>query len=180
MHVAERLQGTGRVSSRDISEQKVERIRENAERLGLKNVEPKVQDALTVDDTVLGKADIVIADLPCSGLGVIGKKNDIKYKASMEGIRELVRLQRDILKIVSSYLKPGGTLIYSTCTVNQMENEENVKWIEETLGLQPESLDAYIPEKLHSETTKQGFLQLIPGVQQTDGFFLSRFKKPVS
>lgn len=179
MHAAELLRGTGVVSSRDISDTKVERIRENARRLGLKNVHPIVQDALKLDEEMVAKADVVIADLPCSGLGVIGKKNDIKYKTSPEGIKELVKLQRSILKTISSYVKPGGTLIYSTCTVNQMENEENVKWIVDNLGLELQSLDEFLPEKLRGETTKQGFLQLIPGIQETDGFFLSKFKKPV-
>ena len=108
---------------------------------------------------------------------MIGKKNDIKYKASPEGIEELAKLQRQILQVVSSYVKAGGILIYSTCTVNQTENEENMHWIEEELGFKLESLDSYIPQKLHNNTTKKGYLQLIPGIHKTDGFFLARFRK---
>ena len=71
------------------------------------------------------KADIVIADLPCSGLGIIGKKPDIKYNMTMDKMEELSRLQREILSVVWKYVKPGGTLVYSTCTISRMENEDN-------------------------------------------------------
>ena len=73
-------------------------------------------DAVLYDEQSVDKADIVIADLPCSGLGVLGKKTDLKYKATAEGCRQLVRLQREILSVVHQYVKPGGTLVYSTCT----------------------------------------------------------------
>ena len=81
------------------------------------------------DEKSAGKADIVIADLPCSGLGVLGKKTDLKYKASPEGIVSLVKLQRKILSCAASYVKPGGELLYSTCTVNP-----KVKYRKRTLG----------------------------------------------
>ena len=177
LHAAELLKGTGMVSSRDLTENKVARIVENQKRLGLKNIEAKVWDALQTDEAYLGWADVVLADLPCSGLGVIGKKNDIKYKASEEGIRDLAGLQREILKTVVPYLKEGGTLIYSTCTVNQQENEENMRFAERELGLVLESLNPYIPESLQGPTTEQGYLQLLPGIHKTDGFFLARFRK---
>lgn len=177
LHAAELLQGTGNVSARDLTEQKISKIEENKQRLGVKNLDVKVWDATAKDEAMEAYADVVIADLPCSGLGVMGKKNDIKYKASPEGIEELVKLQREILQVVSSYVKTGGTLIYSTCTVNQTENEENMRWIEKELGLTLESLDPFIPEKLQNHTTKKGYLQLIPGIHKTDGFFLARFRK---
>lgn len=177
LHAAELLHGTGNVSARDLTEQKISKIQENKQRLGMKNLDVKVWDATVKDESMEAYADVVIADLPCSGLGVIGKKNDIKYKASPEGIEELAKLQRQILQVVSSYVKAGGILIYSTCTVNQTENEENMHWIEEELGFKLESLDSYIPQKLHNNTTKKGYLQLIPGIHKTDGFFLARFRK---
>lgn len=177
LHAAELLHGTGNVSARDLTEVKISKIQENKQRLGVKNLDVKVWDATVKDESVEAGADVVIADLPCSGLGVIGKKNDIKYKVSPERIEELATLQRQILQVISLYVKTGGTLIYSTCTVNQTENEENMHWIENELGFTLESLDPYIPQKLHSDTTKQGYLQLIPGVHKTDGFFLARFRK---
>lgn len=177
LHAAELLHGTGNVSARDLTEQKISKIQENKRRLGVGNLDAIVWDATVKDENMEGKADIVIADLPCSGLGVMGKKNDIKYKASPEGIEELAKLQRQILQVVSSYVKTGGTLIYSTCTVNQTENEENMHWIEKELGFTLESLDSFLPQSLHNSTTKKGYLQLLPGIHTTDGFFLARFRK---
>ena len=81
-----------------------------------------------------GKADIVIADLPCSGLGIMGRKPDIRYNITKEKIDDIISLQRDILKVVSRYVKTGGTLVYSTCTINRAENEDNADWICNTLG----------------------------------------------
>lgn len=176
LHAADLLKGTGMVSSRDVSERKVEKIEENCRRLGYTNMDMKVWDAREWDKEYIEKADVVIADLPCSGLGVMGKKNDIKYKTSPDSIKELAALQREILKTVVSYVKPGGTLIYSTCTVNEEENEQNMRWIESELGLRLDSMDPYLPASLKSSTTKDGYLQLLPGVHKTDGFFLCRFK----
>lgn len=176
LHAADLLNGTGMVSSRDVSERKVEKIEENCRRLGYTNMDMKVWDAREWDKEYIEKADVVIADLPCSGLGVMGKKNDIKYKTSPDSIKELAALQREILKTVVSYVKPGGTLIYSTCTVNEEENEQNMRWIESELGLRLDSMDPYLPASLKSSTTKDGYLQLLPGVHKTDGFFLCRFK----
>lgn len=183
LHVAELLlmaggeENPGVVDARDKTEKKVALIKQNLERTGYTNVLVKAFDALQYDDEVKEKADVIIADLPCSGLGVIGKKPDIKYNMTKETMDELAKLQKEILKVIISYLKPGGTLIYSTCTINPDENEKNVQFIQNTLQLRPESLDSYLPEKLHSETTKLGYLQLLPGESGNDGFFISRFRK---
>jgi 16S rRNA (cytosine967-C5)-methyltransferase len=167
----------GHVDARDKTEKKVSLIEQNLERIGYQNVSVKVFDALVPDDSVIEKADIIIADLPCSGLGVIGKKPDIKYNMTKEMMSELAKLQREILTVVVSYLKPGGVLIYSTCTINSDENEDNVRFITDSLKLQPESIDTYLPEKLQCETSKQGYLQLLPNKSGVDGFFISRFRK---
>ncbi len=176
-HSAELLKGSGVVYSRDLTEYKVSLIEENVERLLLSNVVCEVQDALELRKEDIGKADIVLADLPCSGLGVIGKKADIKYKTKKEDIESLAKLQRDILSVVSRYVKPGGVLIYSTCTINHIENLDNRNWFLENFDFEAESLNAYIPEKLIGETTKEGYLQLFAGKHNCDGFFLSRFRK---
>lgn len=183
LHAAELLlkaggeKNPGHVDARDKTEKKVSLIGQNLERIGYLNVSVKVFDALELDESVHEKADIILADLPCSGLGVIGKKPDIKYNMTKEMMSELAKLQREILSVVVSYLKPGGVLIYSTCTINPEENEENVRFITDTLKLQPESLDIYLPEKLQCETSKQGYLQLLPNKTGVDGFFISRFRK---
>lgn len=175
--IADKLKGTGRVDARDISRTKTDLIRENAIRQNLQNVVVTEKDATELDGEVLEKADILIADVPCSGLGVIGRKTDIKYNISQSKITELVSLQRKILEQASTYVKPGGTLIYSTCTVGKEENIDNVRWFTEQYSYELESLDDYICEELQSETTKEGYLQLLPGVHSCDGFFIARLKR---
>ncbi len=177
LHIAERMNATGKVSARDISDGKISLIRENIARLGYANIEVKIQDALLADQESIGKADIVIADLPCSGLGVIGRKPDIKYNMTREKQLGLVRLQREILKVVQQYVKQDGVLIYSTCTVNREENIENVRWFTDSYDFRPESLELYLPEGLRSSTVKEGYLQLIPGIHDTDGFFIARLRR---
>lgn len=177
LHIAELLNSTGTVSSRDVSEMKTSLILDNIKRLGYTNLSVKVQDALSLDIEDVKKADLVIADLPCSGLGVIGKKPDIKYNMTKEKMNELAKLQREILQVVEQYVKDDGVLIYSTCTVNQEENIKNVQWFTSNFKYKLESLDDYLPESLKGATTKEGYLQLIPGIQDTDGFFIARLRK---
>ncbi len=172
LHMAELMKGTGTVEARDLTKYKVELIEENIKRIGIKNITTKVMDATVLDKDSIEKADVVMADLPCSGLGVIGNKSDIKYNISPEQIEELSTLQKDILKVVSQYVKPGGRLIFSTCTVNKKENDKNVKWIEENLPFKLQSLENIIPKELEGE---KGYVQIFPGQYEMDGFFISSF-----
>lgn len=175
--IADKLKGTGRVDARDISRSKTDLIRENAIRQNFLNVVVSEKDASQLDSDSLEKADILIADVPCSGLGVMGRKTDIKYKMNPAKIQELAGLQRQILEQASTYVKPGGTLIYSTCTITNEENLDNVKWFTEHFPYELESLDPYLCKELQSETTAKGYLQLLPGVHQCDGFFIARMKR---
>lgn len=175
--IADKLKGTGRVDARDISRSKTDLIRENAIRQSFLNVVVSEKDASQLDSDSLEKADILIADVPCSGLGVMGRKTDIKYKMNPAKIQELAGLQRQILEQASTYVKPGGTLIYSTCTITNEENLDNVKWFTEHFPYELESLDPYLCKELQSETTAKGYLQLLPGVHQCDGFFIARMKR---
>ncbi|MFQ9515026.1 MAG: 16S rRNA (cytosine(967)-C(5))-methyltransferase RsmB [Eubacterium sp.] len=172
LHMAELMDGTGMVEARDLTEYKVNLIKENNRRMRYRNIKAVVKDATEPDLESVEKADIVMADLPCSGLGVIGNKSDIKYNISRQQINELVQFQRKILKIVSTYVKPGGRLIFSTCTVNKSENQGNVKWIEENLPFKLVSLEGILPEQLDG---KDGCLQIFPGQYGMDGFFISSF-----
>lgn len=174
LHIAEKA---GKVSARDLTEHKTKLIEENILRLGISNVVTKVWDATVIDRDIINKADIVIADLPCSGLGVLGKKYDIKYKLTQNQQKELVELQRKILSVVSEYVKADGILIYSTCTVNRDENIGNMKWFLANHDYSTESLDEYLPKALHSDTTRAGYLQLLQGIHPTDGFFICRMRK---
>jgi 16S rRNA (cytosine967-C5)-methyltransferase len=174
LHAAEKA---GKVSARDLTEYKTKLILDNIKRLGNTNVEVKVWDATELDQDSIEAADVVIADLPCSGLGVLGKKSDIKYKLTQNQHKELIELQRIILDKASKYVKKNGILIFSTCTVHQGENTGNRSWFLDNYDFQAESLDQYLPKNLCSQTTKDGYLQLIQGIHNTDGFFIARFRK---
>ena len=176
LHAAEKLQGTGFVSARDLTEYKAEMIRDNIRRMKTQNVEAFVSDARQLREEDVETADVLLCDLPCSGLGIIGKKTDIKYHVSEEGLKQLKELQREILSVVWQYVKKGGVLIYSTCTVNPDENEENVKWFTKNYPFQTENLSPFLPECLKEEG-KKGMLQLLPGIHETDGFFLARLRR---
>ena len=156
---AEYLEGQGMVYSMDISEDKIDLIEENVARLGLSNVSISRHDATKLLEDM--KADVVIADLPCSGLGIIGRKNDIKYRLSKEQLDQLVRLQQDILSVVHNYVKEGGTLLYSTCTINPAENQENLAWF----------------LKKHPEFTLVEDRLFLQGVDDCDGFYYGVLKK---
>ena len=133
---------------------------------------------VVVDDTLLESVDVLLADLPCSGLGIMGRKNDIKYQMTQQQLSELAQLQRNILSIIWKYVKPGGEMIFSTCTLNRGENVENIRWIEENTPMRLVSIEDYLPENLKGRTGSQGYLQLIPGKDSCDGFFISKFERP--
>lgn len=177
LHVGDKMEGFGTVDARDVSQYKVNLIEENIRRTNSINVQAKVQDATIFDQESELLADIVLADVPCSGYGVIGKKPDIKYRVTPQKLEEIVILQRTILDRAANYVKPRGTLIFSTCTIAKEENEENMMWFLQNYPFKLESLDPCLPEELHSETTALGYLQLLPGVHKTDGFFIAKFRR---
>lgn len=168
----------GHVEARDMTEAKVELIRENIERTGLTNISAACRDASVPDPESAGSADLVIADLPCSGLGVIGKKPDLKYKASPDGIDSLVGLQRKILACAQAYVKPGGILVYSTCTVNPAENMDNVHWfLEQYPEFSLDDIHERLCPELRDSVIENGCIQLLPGVHKSDGFFIARLAR---
>ena len=177
LHLADLMDGTGIVDVRDVSVQKIRITEDNIVRSGFTNIRAKVWDALERDETAVGAADIVIADLPCSGLGVLGRKPDIKYHASKEGILELAELQRRILSVVQEYVKPGGLLLYSTCTISREENEKNAFWFRDNFPFEPVDLRGRLGDLIHEETAKDGYVQLLPDQYPCDGFFISLFRR---
>ena len=177
---AEYAGASGQVEARDISPARLEKLEENIARMRLSNVSVKVWDAAAPAAALRESADVVLADVPCSGLGVMGRKRDIKYRQTPESIRSLVKLQREILRQAADYVKPGGVLLYSTCTINRKENEEQVKWLCGEKGFTAENMEGFLPEGLPgADTAKEGRLQLLPHLHDTDGFFFARLKKPV-
>ena len=177
IHIADKLDGTGMVEVRDLTLSKIDMVQDNIKRCGFTNIRTKVQDALVFDPDSVNKADIVIADLPCSGLGIIGRKPDIKYRMTPEDLESLAALQREILSVVQAYVKPGGRLIFSTCTINRKENEENAQWFLDHFPFNCIDLKGKLGDKLASAATKQEYIQLLPGIHPCDGFFIAAFQK---
>ena len=167
------MEGTGSILSCDIYPHKAELIAKGAHRLGFENITVQCRDAALENPQWLGRFDAVIADVPCSGLGIIRKKPDIRYKnlAELEG---LPPLQRAILENQAKYVRPGGVLLYSTCTVLPRENQEVVNaFLADHPEFCTEPLD--LPEVFPRNDT--GMLTLIPGEYDTDGFFICRLRR---
>ena len=173
------------IISCDITESKTELIEDNVRRIGVDKIRTKVNDASLYNPDFLDGFDLVICDLPCSGLGVMGRKRDIKYNVSIDKIRELAILQKKILENAVRYVKKGGRLIYSTCTMTKAENEENFTFISEFKGFSAvdfsDKIRGYVDrykdgERLVNEA-KKGFIRLFPGELGTDGFFVSEFMR---
>lgn len=177
LHIADKLKGTGLVVVRDLTEQKIHMVEDNIARAGFTNMRTEVRDALEFDPEWEEKADIVIADLPCSGLGIIGKKPDIKYQVTQERLYELAKLQREMLTVVSRYVRPGGKLIYSTCTIDRLENEDQREWFLSQFPFESIDIDGMMGGAVQEETMKEGYVQLLPGRHPCDGFFIAAFRR---
>ena len=171
------MQGTGRVYAWDLHEHRVELIRAAARRLELDNIRAQVRDAAKPMESMELSMDAVLVDAPCSGLGVMGDKPDIKYRLKGETIEALVPIQRDILNTCADCVRPGGLLVYSTCTLLPEENE---KQIEAFLGLHPEFApdgdDKWLPEQLRPYYGN-GCIQILPGRDGIEGFFIARLRR---
>ena len=162
-HVAQLMKQTGKVIARDVHEHKLSLIRENVERLMLKNVQVELFDAMILDETLIEQADVVLVDAPCSGLGIIRRKPDIKYNKTLEQLNSLVEMQKQILSTASHYVKNNGVLIYSTCTLNKSENQDVVMW--------------FLEQNADYELDATPFMTLFPNTNQTDGFFIAKLIK---
>lgn len=162
--IAERMNNTGKIIASDIYRRKLDLIDKEALRLGITNIETRSWDATRVDSSMFQKADKVLVDAPCSGLGVIRRKPEIKYKEHTADMELLPKKQLAILSASSSYVKPGGTLVYSTCTINPEENEHVI--------------DAFIRKNPSFKRMERTLL--LPNVNGTDGFFICVMKKDES
>lgn len=170
--VAEQIQSAGRVVACDIYPHKIQRIREGAARLGLSCIEAVIADATVFHQEWAEIADIVLCDVPCSGMGVIRKKPEIRYR-KQEDIETLSALQMKILENCARYVRPGGALLYSTCTIFQ---EENADIVHAFLSAHSD----FIAEQWeHPICGKQenGMVTLLPPLHHTDGFFIAKLRK---
>ncbi len=176
-HMAQLMQNRGMIVARDVHEHKLKLIDSAADRLGINIVKSELHDA-TIPDRPHEKAfDRILLDAPCSGLGIIRRKPDIKWARETKGIESITKLQKTVIQAVSAALKPGGVLVYSTCTVLPEENEEIIRsFIENNQDFIEEDIAPLLPAELAVHATG-GALQLYPNRDGVDGFFMARLRR---
>ncbi|MBQ4075459.1 MAG: 16S rRNA (cytosine(967)-C(5))-methyltransferase RsmB [Clostridia bacterium] len=176
-YLAEQMQGTGRVYAWDMHEHRVTLIRAMMKRLNIENVRPVVRDASVLKEDLVSSMDAVLLDAPCSGLGVMDNKPDIKQRATAEGVAELAQVQEKLLDTCCQYVKRGGTFVYSTCSMLPDENSDQVKkFLEKHPEFEIAPLPASFDEKFKAQYTAYG-LQLLPHRDGVEGFFIARMRR---
>ena len=175
--MAEAMGGSGRVHAWDVHPHRVELVRAAARRLGLENVRPAVHDARRPMESMELAMDAVLVDAPCSGLGVMSDKPDVKFRVTEEELTNLLPLQRQILENCAQMVKVGGRLVYSTCTILPEENEQQVRAFLERHGeFEMDADDSWLPERFRGRM-ESGMLQLLPGRDGVEGFFIARMRR---
>lgn len=167
-HIAQIMGNKGKIFAFDIYEHKLKLIEDNAKRLGIDIISPVLQDASEINEKYIGIADKVLVDAPCSGLGILRKKPEIKYNRTPEDLVSLANLQQKILGCAAKYVKPGGEIVYSTCTINPGENENVIENFLET-NKDFELID------LNFENSP--YIKLLPHIHNTDGFFIAKLRR---
>ena len=174
-HIAEILKNTGKVIALDVHESKLNLIKENCERLGITNVEVGTNDATKLNAALVSSSDRILIDVPCSGLGIIRKKPEIKWNKKRNDLRDIISVQRDIMNNAWQYLKSGGIMLYSTCTLNKEENEENIEWFVNS-HKDCEVKRIFIGKKDNLIYNRDGSLTIMPN-ENMDGFFVAKLEK---
>lgn len=173
-HLATLMNNTGKVVSRDIFDHKLKLIQSTVDRLGLTNVEVESFDASILDESSVDKFDYVLADVPCSGLGIIRRKPEIKYKEKAE-LKDLPDIQSTILNNASKYVKVGGTLVYSTCTIQDNENIDVVqRFLDNNSNFKLVPIDEV---KVDLDNQENGYLKIYPNIHNIDGFFIAKLER---
>ena len=175
--MAEVMGGSGRVYAWDVHPHRVELVRAAAKRLGLENVRPAVHDARRPVESMELAMDAVLVDAPCSGLGVMADKPDVKFRVTEEELESLPPLQAQILESCARMVKVGGLLVYSTCTILPEENERRVRaFLEKHEEFEPDRDDSWLPGSLR-DRMQDGMIQLLPGRDGVEGFFIARMRR---
>lgn len=170
-HIAEKMKNKGKIISFDIHENKLAVIKENASRLGIDIIYPKANDSRVLVPELVDKADRVLVDAPCSGLGILKRKPDIKYFRSPDDISSLAKIGYEILETSSKYLKKDGILVYSTCTIEKEENDDVInKFLENNKNFEKVTIDCYDKEN-------SGSITLFPNTDFCDGFYICKLKR---
>ena len=177
-YISDLMERTGSISAWDIHPHRVELIKNTLGRLSVTNAECEVRDASVPDEGLNGRFDAVLCDVPCSGLGG-GSKPDSKMRRTKESVDELSELQYKILSTCSEYVRPGGVLVYSTCTISEKENEKVIeRFLNGNSAFILDPLDDFLSDDM-KERGRSGMLQLFPNVDGTEGFFIARLKRMV-
>jgi 16S rRNA (cytosine967-C5)-methyltransferase len=159
--MAEKMGDRGKIYAWDIYKRKLSQIEQDAKRLGIRIVETDTWDATRVNSALVGKADRVLADVPCMGLGVVRRKPEIKYKENSDELESITKKQADILETSANYVKPGGFLIYATCSISKQENQ----------GVVADFL------RKHRDFKREELVELMPHIDKTDGFFICKMRR---
>ncbi|WP_301108926.1 16S rRNA (cytosine(967)-C(5))-methyltransferase RsmB [Sporosarcina sp.] len=172
-HIAERMKDDGEVQAHDLHPHKLRLIEQNAKRLGLTSIRTHSGDSRELLSTYEPQSfDRVLVDAPCSGLGVIRRKPEIKYKKTLQDIENLASIQKDLLQVASQLVKKGGRLVYSTCTIDKTENQEIVEWF---LQQQPDF--ELVPLDILGEKSDRDVVQVLPHQYESDGFFVAALQR---
>lgn len=174
-HIAALMKNSGAVYAIDIHGHRIALIEKNAQRLGVAIIETRRQDATTGLVEQYKEMDGAIVDAPCSGIGGLRRRLDLKWRLRPDQIEELVRLQAKLLSNAAECVRPGGILLYCTCTVTRRENLGIVeRFVDDHPGY---SVDSEFPIQLREYSTKEGFVQIMPGNENMEGFFIARFRR---
>lgn len=176
LNAAEIMNNKGKIISRDVYKGKLSLIDKEAKRLGIGIINTEEYDATKLDESLIEKADYIIADVPCTGLGIIRRKPEIKYKNMQDDLKEICKIQYKILENASKYLMPKGEMVYSTCTTERQENMEQIlEFLKNNSGFELVDISAEISDSF--ATAKNGYIEIYPHVHGMDGFFIAKIKR---
>jgi len=174
-HIAEKMNNNGKITAMDLTKSRLKQVKDNAIRLGIDIIDIEENDGTVLNRKYLDKADRVLVDVPCTGFGVINKRPDILFNRNFEDLIEISKVQRKILYNAARYVKPGGIIVYSTCTIEPIENELQIKdFLETNKNFIVDDMSFLLPKKLRGYLTKEGFLTIYPHINNLDGFFIAR------
>lgn len=177
-HIAQKMDNKGRIIARDIHDHKLRLVEDNIKRLGIDIIELEKYNALDLDESLIDKVDYCLVDAPCSGLGLIRRKPDIKWSKEEDNLQEITKLQYEILVNSSLYVKKGGILVYSTCTIHKEENINLVKkFIENNSNFKFKGFEELIYNNDLKKSAVNGYIELYPNINNTDGFFIAKMIK---
>lgn len=177
--MAQLMKNRGEIQSFDIHEHKLELINNNAKRLGIDIIKTRLKDSSVFDEEYKDYGDRVLLDAPCSGLGLMRKKPEIRWSIQPEDIMELQKIQMKIIDNASKYVKKEGNLVYSTCTISKEENEDVIQYfLRSNENFELENICKYIPESIRrDDTCSKGYIKLFPNINGSDGFFIAKLKR---